>query len=367
MSEVSAADGGGPVLITGGAGFVGTNLAHRLAGDGRSVLVYDNLSRAGVERNLAWLKATHGDRILVEIADLRDAERLGRAVARTSQVFHFAAQVAVTTSLVDPFADFEVNARGTINLLEAARACAAPPPVFFTSTNKVYGDLEDLRIEQHETRYAATGRHAGGIDESRCLDFHSPYGCSKGTADQYVRDYARSYGLATVVFRMSCIYGPHQFGTEDQGWVAHFLLRALRREPITIYGDGLQVRDVLWVEDLVDAFLAASRRLDRCRGEAFNIGGGPANAASLIEILDAIGEIGGADPKLAFGGWRTGDQRFYVSDHGKFTRATGWRPKVSVAAGVRMLHRWLAEHRVGARLAPAKERAAAAAAVPAWT
>jgi CDP-paratose 2-epimerase len=319
-----------------------------------------------VERNLAWLRARHGERIEAVIADIRDSEKLRAAVSRAGAVFHFAAQVAVTTSLRDPLADFQVNALGTLNLLEAARASAAPPPVVFTSTNKVYGDLEDLRIEQRETRYMAAGRHALGIDEGRTLDFHSPYGCSKGTADQYVRDYHRSYGLATAVFRMSCIYGPHQFGTEDQGWVAHFLLRALTGERITLYGDGLQVRDVLWVEDLVDALLSAAARLDRCAGEAFNIGGGPANAASLVEILDLIGEIGGAAPRVDYGDWRTGDQRFYVSDHGKFTRATGWRPKVGVAAGVRMLHRWLADHRVGARPQPTKERVAAAAA-PAWT
>jgi CDP-paratose 2-epimerase len=357
-----------PVLITGGAGFIGTNLAHRLAGDGQAVLVYDNLSRAGAERNLAWLRQVHGDRIEAEIGDVRDAERLGHAVARAGQVFHFAAQVAVTTSLVAPRADFEVNALGTLNLLEAARACPVPPPVFFTSTNKVYGDLEDLRIEPQETRYIATGRHASGIDETRSLDFHSPYGCSKGAADQYVRDYTRSYGLDTVVFRMSCIYGPHQFGTEDQGWVAHFLLRALSRQPITIYGDGLQVRDVLWVGDLLDAFMAASRFLDRCSGEAFNIGGGPANAVSLAEILETIGEIDGAPAPIGYGDWRTGDQRFYVSDHGKFTRTTGWRPRVGVREGVARLYRWLAEHRLGARPAPAKQRVAQPQpATAAWT
>jgi CDP-paratose 2-epimerase len=309
----------------------------------------------------------HGDRIEAEIGDVRDARRLARAVARAGQVFHLAAQVAVTTSLADPSHDFAVNALGTLNVLEAIRACPTPPPMVFTSTNKVYGDLEHLRVEPRETRYAALGRHAGGIDETHCLDFHSPYGCSKGTADQYVRDYARSFGLDTVVFRMSCIYGPHQFGTEDQGWIAHFLLRALASQPITIFGDGLQVRDALWVEDLVDAFIAVTRRMEHCSGEVFNIGGGPPNAVSLSEILEMISEIDGAPTRVRYGEWRTGDQRIYVSNHDKFTRATGWRPKVAVRRGVALLHDWLAEHRVGKPAVAAGPPADRRSAEAAWT
>ncbi|HEX7967968.1 MAG TPA: NAD-dependent epimerase/dehydratase family protein [Stellaceae bacterium] len=335
------------VLITGGAGFIGANLAHRLAASGQPVLIYDNLSRPGVDRNLAWLRRTHGDAVTVEIADIRDSAALRAAVQRAGQVFHLAAQVAVTTSLADPLHDFAVNAGGTLNLLEAVRGCAVPPPVVFTSTNKVYGAVDDLDLEPGATRYmprAEDGR-GSGIDETRPLDFHSPYGCSKGTADQYVVDYARSYGLPALVFRMSCIYGPHQFGTEDQGWVAHFLLRAIAGEPITIYGDGRQVRDILFVEDLVDAFLLAQEKMPRLRGQAFNIGGGARNTASLVELVDRIALLHRRRPEVIHGAWRTGDQRYYVSDHGKFSRAAGWQPLVSAAEGVARLYHWLAEQR----------------------
>jgi CDP-paratose 2-epimerase len=337
-----------PVLITGGAGFVATNVAHRLLRQGRPVLVFDNLSRAGVEQNLAWLKRTHGSLVRVQLGDVRDAEALGRAVRQASQIYHFAAQVAVTTSLADPFLDFEVNARGTLNLLEAVRACPDPPSVLFTSTNKVYGDLEDLGLRTTSTRYepSDTTLRREGIDESRCLEFHSPYGCSKGVAEQYVLDYARTFGLRTVVFRMSCIYGPHQFGTEDQGWVAHFLIGSLRGQPLTIYGDGLQVRDILFVEDLTEAMLLAQASIDRLAGEAFNIGGGPANTTSLVELLDLIGDLTGARPLARLEPWRTADQRYYVSNTRKFREATGWRPKVSVRQGVAKLLDWLVANRL---------------------
>jgi CDP-paratose 2-epimerase len=336
-----------PTLITGGAGFIGTNLAHRLADAGRRVIIYDNLSRAGAERNLAWLKSRHGERIEVIIADLRDPEPLRAAATRAGQVFHFAAQVAVTTSLRDPIDDFSVNVHGTLGLLEAIRTAEAPPPLIFTSTNKVYGTLDDIPLDRVTTRYMprADELRRLGIDERRPLDFRSPYGCSKGAADQYVLDYARSYGLATAVFRMSCIYGPHQNGTEDQGWVAHFLLRALSGEPVSIYGDGLQVRDVLHVDDLAAAFLAAEATIDRLAGNAFNIGGGPDNALSLLELISLITTLEGRRPDLTFGTWRTGDQRYYVSDHGKFTRATGWEPRYSATEGVAQFHRWLLANR----------------------
>ena len=330
-------------LITGGCGFVGTNLAHRLLSQGERVLVFDNLSRAGVERNLEWLKEQHGDLLQVKIADARDAADVRDAVRRATQVFHFAAQVAVTTSLDDPITDFEVNARSTINILEAIRGTLHKPPLFFTSTNKVYGGLEDVRMVEHDLRYSPRAGKiaANGISEKRPLDFHSPYGCSKGTADQYVRDYARSYGLRTVVFRMSCIYGPHQFGTEDQGWVAHFLIRALNHQPITIYGDGKQVRDILFVEDLVDAFLAASENIADCTGQAFNIGGGPRNTVSLRELLAMIAELDGREPRVDWGEWRTGDQKYYVSDTRHFSDVTGWKAKTGVAEGIRALRQWL--------------------------
>jgi CDP-paratose 2-epimerase len=334
----------GRTLITGGAGFVGTNLADRIASDGGRVIVFDNLSRPGVEDNLRWLTRRHGGAIDVEIADLRDEPRVARAVQASDRAFHLAAQVAVTTSLDEPVRDASINLHGTINLLEAARACRTPPPLVFTSTNKVYGGLDDVVLEERETRYeprdcALLGH---GIGEWRPLQFCTPYGCSKGAADQYVLDYAHSYGLATAVFRMSCIYGPHQCGNEDQGWVAHFLIRALEGQPITIFGDGKQVRDVLYVDDLVDAFLRAQADIERLSGRAFNIGGGARNCISLLELVDLIGERHARAPQVEFGPWRRGDQRYYVSDTSAFTAATGWRPRVAPPEGVARLDGWLA-------------------------
>ena len=350
--------GNGAVLVTGGAGFVGTNLSHRLLSSGRRVFVFDNLSRPGVERNLRWLHETHGSRVLVEVADVRRPEAVARAVREVSQVFHLAAQVAVTTSLADPRDDFEVNARGTLNLLEAMRAQIRPPSLVFTSTNKVYGACGDVSLVECATRYEPRDRRvrATGIDESRPLDFHSPYGCSKGTADQYILDYARSFGVPTVVFRMSCIYGPHQFGNEDQGWVAHFAIRVIDGEPITVYGDGKQVRDVLFVEDLVAALTAAQARAEELAGQAFNVGGGPANTVSLLELLDLLRMKHGELPAVRRGGWRPGDQRHYVSDIRKLQAATGWRPRVGVAEGVGRLYDWLVETRAAESTADAESR-----------
>jgi CDP-paratose 2-epimerase len=331
-----------PVLITGGSGFIGTNLANRILQSGRSVIIYDNLSRPGVEENLIWLRRQHGERLQVEIADVRNSAALHKAVGRASQAFHFAAQVAVTASLLNPAHDFNVNAIGTLNLLEALRAAKNPPSLVYTSTNKVYGALPDIELKGMKTRYEPVDPlvRQAGINENRPLDFHSPYGCSKGSADQYVLDYARTFSLPAVVFRMSCIYGPHQFGNEDQGWVAHFLIQALKGEPISIYGDGKQVRDVLFVEDLVDAFLIAQEKINCLSGQAFNIGGGPGNTLSLIELIDYIANLGGK-PEALFGPWRVGDQRYYVSDTGKFRKETGWIPQRTVAQGLQQLYGWL--------------------------
>lgn len=337
-----------PVLITGGCGFIGTNVAHRIMSSGQSVLLFDNLSRPGVEKNLRWLRQQHGDLMRIEAADVQDPHVVRHAVDRACQVFHFAAQVAVTTSLVNAIHDFEVNARGTLNLLEALRAQDDPPPLAFTSTNKVYGGLPDVRLHLVGGRCEPLDQaiKEGGINEQRPLDFHSPYGCSKGTADQYVIDYARTFGLPAVVFRMSCIYGPHQCGSEDQGWVAHFLIRALKGEPITLFGDGTQVRDILYIDDLVNAFLLAQANINdpNVRGHAFNMGGSPSNTISLLELLAMIEELHGRKPSVRFGPWRPGDQRYYVSNTAKMTAATGWTPKVSVREGVSRLNEWLSDN-----------------------
>lgn len=350
-------------VITGGAGFIGCNLADRLARQGEAVLIYDNLSRPGVEQNLAWLRERHGPRIAAEIADIRDAETLAEAVRQAARLFHFAAQVAVTTSVADPVTDFEINLRGTLNLLEALRARPEPPPLVFASTNKVYGKLAGLTLTETETRYVPVdgGIRRRGIAETQPLDLYSPYGCSKGGADQYVLDYARIYRLPAAVFRMSCLYGPRQFGTEDQGWVAHFLISALEGRPVTIYGDGKQVRDVLFIDDAVEAFLLAAANLPALSGQAFNIGGGPANAISLLDLLRLIGRLTGTPPEVAFGPWRPGDQAYYVSDTSRFCARTGWRPAVGVEAGVGRLHAWLrARH-----AAPADLSCSAAEGLPA--
>ncbi|HSJ25657.1 MAG TPA: NAD-dependent epimerase/dehydratase family protein [Longimicrobiales bacterium] len=336
-------DADGPVVITGGAGFIGTNLAGRLLARGEAVTVLDNLSRPGVDRNVRGLKDRFGTLLRVEIGDVRDAATVTRVVNGARRVVHLAAQVAVTTSLQDPLRDFEVNALGTLNVLNALRTSAAPAPLLFTSTNKVYGNLDDVPMVRNGRRYepADTLLANRGIDESRRLDLHSPYGCSKGAADQYVLDFARSYGLPTTVFRMSCIYGPHQFGTEDQGWVAHFMIQALAGRDVTLFGDGCQVRDILYVDDLLDAVDATFDNMDAVAGCAFNIGGGPDSATSLLEVLDHIGVAIGSPPGVQAGPWRTGDQKYYVSDITRFSTLTGWRPRTGVVDGLAALRTWL--------------------------
>jgi len=332
-------------LITGGAGFIGSNLANRLLREGGRVLILDNLSRPGVEANLNALAREFPDRLTFEEQDIARAGTLRKLVRNVSCVYHFAAQVAVTTSLDNPLLDFETNVRGTVNLLEACRAAHYPPSFIYTSTNKVYGSLEDIPMRRSGERYEpAEAAYRTGVSEARPLDFHTPYGCSKGAADQYVLDYARSYLLPAAVFRMSCIYGPRQCGTEDQGWVAHFVLRALAEEPITIYGDGMQVRDILYIEDLLDAFELLTANLPRLAGQAFNIGGGSIHTVSLLEVLGIIADLTGTKPKLEFAPWRQGDQKYYVSDTRKFEKAAGWKPRSAILEGVAHLHRWLSQN-----------------------
>lgn len=336
-----------PVLITGGAGFIGANLADALAAEGRDVLVYDALLRPGVEANLAWLKARHPRRISAVTADVRDAGALAAAASDASAVVHLAAQVAVTTSLADPAADFAVNLGGTLTLLDALRRRPDPPALVFASTNKVYGDLADLTFRRVGDAYAPEDPAllAHGIGEDRPLDFHTPYGCSKGGADQYVLDYARSFGVPTCVLRMSCIYGPRQMGTEDQGWMAHFLIRAMEHERITVYGDGCQVRDVLDVGDAVAAYRAALARIAQVKGRAYNLGGGPGNAVSLRQVLAAIEAIVGHPLDVRFEDWRAGDQRYYVSDARRAVADLGLPPPLPWRQGLRRLADWIAESR----------------------
>ena len=330
-------------VVTGGAGFVGTNLVHRLVEEGMRVRVVDSLARPGVDRNVRWLVRRHGDRVEVEVADVRDRFALRRALEDADQVFHFAAQVAVTTSIDAPADDFEVNLRGTLNLLEELRRLERPVPLLFTSTNKVYGPLEDLPLVRRGDRWEPADEEirARGLDETRPLEFSTPYGCSKGAADQYVLDYAKTYGLPATVFRMSCIYGPHQHGTEDQGWVAHFLIRALAGEPITIYGDGAQVRDILFVDDLVNAFMRARDEIEALAGTAFNVGGGADNSVSLLEVIDLIAGATGRRPEVRYAEERAGDQRYYVADTRRLRDAVGWRPTVGVVEGIETLTGWL--------------------------
>ncbi|WP_425229922.1 SDR family NAD(P)-dependent oxidoreductase [Sphingomonas sp.] len=337
-----------PILVTGGAGFIGVNLADRLLGDGHCVRVYDALSRAGTERNLAWLQARHGGRVDFIHADVRDHARLREAAADVQAVFHLAAQVAVTTSLDDPAEDFAINIGGTFALLEALRARGGGGvPLIFASTNKVYGDLADIAFVREGAAYvpADPAVRAHGIGEARPLDFHTPYGVSKGAADQYVLDYARSFGMPTCVLRMSCIYGRRQMGTEDQGWVAHFLIRALEGRPITLYGDGYQVRDILDVSNAVDAYICAWRRIEAVKGRAFNLGGGPANAVSLRQLLAHMGALVGRDIDVTWSDWRAGDQRYFVADTRAAEAALGLAPKLAWQEGVAQLAGWLAAER----------------------
>ena len=329
------------VLITGGCGFLGTNMTRVLLERGDRVRVLDNLSRRGTERNLDYLQSEFGSKPLEVLReDIRDAEAVERAVADNDVVIHLAAQVAVTTSVEEPREDFDINAAGTLNVLEGARRSGRRPAVLFSSTNKVYGGMEDVVVDEGERRYSY-GELPHGVSEQHPLDFHSPYGCSKGAADQYVRDYARIYGLKTVVFRTSCLYGPHQFGNEDQGWVAHFVISAVKGEPLTIYGDGKQVRDVLYVDDAIAAYTAALDQLDRAAGEVYNLGGGPEQSVSLLEFMESLESVIGSPVAHDFADWRPGDQRIYLSDIRKLERELGWKPRMGVEDGVRALQAWV--------------------------
>ncbi len=330
------------IAITGGAGFIGCNLAASFLTSGATVTVIDNLSRPRTDQNLAWLQEQFGgDQLRFVQADIRDAAAMREIIPGHDAVYHLAAQVAVTTSVKDPREDFQINALGTFNVLEAARQAEKPPVVIFASTNKVYGGMEEVSIVEQANRYAY-GDFPNGIPEDQLLDFHSPYGCSKGAADQYVRDYARIYGLKTVVFRQSCIYGPRQFGVEDQGWAAHFAIAAVLGRPITIYGDGKQVRDMLYIDDLVRAYRSALEHIDSVSGRIYNIGGGAANTLAIWSEFGPLLEKLVAHPiEVNYGDWRPGDQPVYISDISKAERELGWKPEVSVEEGIKRLVEWV--------------------------
>jgi CDP-paratose 2-epimerase len=333
-------------LVTGGAGFIGTNYASRLLERGDNVTIFDNLSRAGTPRNVDWLKDTYGpDSFQLVVEDVRNPDALTGPVSDADVVLHLAAQVAVTTSVIDPRDDFEVNALGTLNVLEAARHAPKKPIVIYSSTNKVYGDLEDVRVEEGETSYYLPD-HPLGISERQLMDFHSPYGCSKGTGDQYVRDYYRIFEVPTVVFRQSCIYGPHQFGIEDQGWVAWFVIAAVTGKPITIYGDGKQVRDLLFVDDLLTAYDLAVERIDQTAGQIYNIGGGVENTLSIWKEFGPLleKELGQEIP-VSRETWRPGDQLVFIADITKAKEDFGWEPAIGVETGISKLFDWVRANR----------------------
>ena len=332
------------ILITGGAGFVGSNLADSLLRDGCQVLILDSLGRHGTQENLHWLQSRHPKGLDFVHGDIQDRVLLRQLVKGVKEVYHLAAQVAVTSSVTDPVHDFNINALGTLNILEAVRSSGEFIPLLFTSTNKVYGALEGARVTETASRYALEDLPQG-INETQALDFLSPYGCSKGAADQYVRDYARIYGLPTVVFRMSCIYGPRQFGNEDQGWVAHFVISAVLGQPITIYGDGKQVRDLLYVEDLVRAFRLATENINITKGQVYNIGGGHANSLAVWrEFEPLLRGLLGRPIQVSYGNWRPGDQKVYISDISRAARDFNWQPSVSKERGIEKLFHWADEN-----------------------
>lgn len=327
-------------LVTGGAGFIGSNYVHRLLARGEKVTIYDNLSRT--KRNIEWLKSEFGENAFdLIVADVRDADRITEAAKTSDVIAHLAGQVAVTTSVTNPRDDFESNALGTFNVLEAARLSGRNPIVLYASTNKVYGGMEEVELFEEPTRWRYKDL-VNGCPETQPLDFHSPYGCSKGTGDQYVRDYARIYNLPTVVFRQSCIYGPRQFGIEDQGWVAWFIIAAVMGRAMTIYGDGKQVRDILHVTDLIQAYDLAVEKIDVARGQVYNLGGGPANVMSIwAEFGPKLEAMLGKSLDPARGDWRPGDQRVFYADVSKAKLELGWEPRISVDEGVKMLFDWV--------------------------
>ena len=331
-------------LIIGGAGFIGINAADYFLGKGNSVIILDNFSRKGTDSNVEWLRKKYPTGIEIIRADISmNQDVLDAAVCQADFVLHQAAQVAVTTSVANPRLDFNSNALGTFNVLEAIRKSDNKPPLIFSSTNKVYGNMDHLKVIEKNGRYVYSDLN--GVSEKMPLDFHSPYGCSKGCADQYVRDYSRIYGLKTVVMRQSCIYGTRQFGIEDQGWVAWFTIASVLNKKLTIYGDGKQVRDVLFVTDLINAYDLAFQNLDITSGEIYNLGGGPRFQMSLIELLGYLEDYLDKKVEYSYDDWRPGDQKVFVCDISKAKNDFGWEPRISPEQGVRKLFDWVNENK----------------------
>jgi CDP-paratose 2-epimerase len=329
------------LFITGGAGFIGCNSADYFLQQGHDVVVFDNLSRKGGPANLAWLQARHSEQLQFVSGDVRDYDSLAAAIEGAEVVLHLASQVAVTTSVKNPREDFEINALGTFNVLEAVRHICPDAAVLYASTNKVYGGMEGAKVVLQNGRYCYAN-YPNGIPETYPLDFHSPYGCSKGAGDQYMLDYGRIYGLKTMVFRQSCIYGQRQFGIEDQGWVAHFVIATIKNRPITIYGDGKQVRDLLHVQDLVRAYELGFQKIESLRGQVFNIGGGAKHTLSIwTEFGPLLAELAGHEPRITRADWRPGDQRVFIADIGKIGKQLGWEPIISPQEGIRALFDWV--------------------------
>ena len=331
-------------LITGGAGFIGCNAVRRFLERGHRVVVVDNLSRKGTPENLAWARQ-YGE-FEFEKLDIRSEESMNDLFARhrdVDNVIHLAGQVAVTTSVINPREDFDINALGTFNILEAIRLQGIKPVVLFSSTNKVYGGMEEVAVEEKNGRYQYRDL-AAGVSETELLDFHSPYGCSKGAADQYVRDYHRIYDFPTIVFRQSCMYGRRQLGMEDQGWVAWFVICCVLDKEVTIFGDGKQVRDALYSQDLLDAYEASIANIDKTAGQVYNVGGGPANQLSLLELIAYLEEFSGKKMSVKFADWRPGDQPVFVSNIAKSKRDFNWEPKTSLREGIHLLYNWVQEH-----------------------
>lgn len=333
-------------LITGGCGFLGSNIAAQILKEGEELLVFDNLYRSGSEQNLNWLR-TQGQFQFAH-GDIRNTNDVNLTIKefKPDVIFHLAGQVAMTTSIANPRMDFEINALGTLNVLEAVRQHSPDSVIVYSSTNKVYGDLEQWEYQELEKRYFCPD-HPQGFDESIPLDFHSPYGCSKGAGDQYMLDYARIFALRTVVFRHSSIYGGRQFSTYDQGWIGWFCQKALeakanhQAEPFTISGSGKQVRDVLYASDAIACYLAAVEHIDNVKGEVFNIGGGVENSLSLLELFDILEELTGAKLNYQKIPVRQSDQRIFIADISKATTQLQWKPKVSSREGVSKMLNWL--------------------------